>query len=201
MRLCSQRGQEQGRREGLWDRGGLTSFLPLDMSALENQAMVKDTQLCHLPTVWRAQHTACMWKMRQRGSVCGGHTWLLTHGHRSRLAAAGGGCGDGRPQDAPPVAVASSEARPGVPILSSGCSQRKEEAGTGAGHCFRDIRAPVGTVCLLARLPVPPWIHCLLHSRAPQGLPRLEPCWGCAHKNQQTRDFMGQVVGEGTDPF
>lgn len=93
------------------------------------------------------------------------------------------------------------QARLGVPILSSGCSQRKEEAEAGAGHCFRDIRAPVGTVCLLARLPVPPWIHCLLHSRAPQGLPRPEPCWGCGHKNQQTRDFTGQVVGEGTDPF
>lgn len=88
--------------------------------------------------------------------MCGGHTWLLAYRH-SRLAAAGGGCGDGQAQDAPPVAVASSEARPGwgVPILSSGCSQRKEEAGAGAGHSFRDIRAPVGTVCILARLPVP----------------------------------------------
>lgn len=49
--------------------------------------------------------------------------------------------------------------------------------------------------------PVPragPPAKCLLHGRAPQGLlgvplhpcpPRPEPCWGCAHKNQRTRDL------------
>lgn len=112
--------------------------------------------VCHLPTVWRAQRTACMWKMRQRGSVCGGHTWLLTHGHRSRLAAAGGGCGGGRAQDAPPVAVASSEARPGWGCLFlaldavKGRKRLERELDTASGisgHPWGQSASLPGSLC------------------------------------------------------